>query len=170
MEGFILVNQRALFTKLDTVRKIDKLYNCNDIIEILSESKARDMRLINDYDISEVVIKKVFINTQTRRLRYFTLLGIAKYLHEGKIYSYANACAYFSVQPINKEHAKWKKTVDSYVVDGLFATGNILKWLFEKKKSCMALDNYISIDKLKVYLDSTNGYNEERAKWLLLNY
>ena len=170
MEEFILINQRALFSKLDTCRKIDNLYNCNDIIEILSESKSRDVRLINDYDISEVVIKKVFVDSQYRRMRYFTQLGICKYLHEGKIYSYTNACAYFSVIPINKEHLKWKKTVDAFIVDGSFITSNILKWLFEKKKSCVALGVYVSIDKLKIYLDSTNTYNKERAKWLLLNY
>ena len=170
MEEFVLFNQKALFSKLDKVRKINNCYNCNDIIEILSESKSRDIRHINDYDISEVIICKVFIETQTRRLRYFTLAGIAKYLHEGKIYSYANACVYFSVQPINKEHIKWKKTVDTFLVNDSFDTNKILKWLFEKKKSCVALGNYVDIGKLSLYLKSVSGYNEERAKWLLVNY
>ena len=170
IDDYVQINQLVIFAKIDTVRRLDDLYHCNDLINILSDSIARDVRLVNDFTSDELVIRTAWDKTQYRRMRYLTLFGVARYIHDGKIYSYANACAYFSLEPINKQHAKWKKSIDAFIINDMFSTKHILQWLFERKKSCAALGIVVSKQRLAAYLAETAYYNKERADYLIASY
>jgi len=170
MEEFIALNQQAIFNKISLVRQVDGCYCCSDLINALSDAVVRDLRLINDYDDTQVIIKKITNDKQGRNMRFFTITGIHRYLHEGKIYSYNNACAYFKVSPINKDHKKWIITVNKCIVDNLFISSKILRWLFEKKKSSVVLGERVDYKTLTQWLKTASGYNDERANWLIENY
>lgn len=174
IDNLLDFNKKGIFDKLSKIRtiKINQLvyYLCNDVIDILSESPVRDKRLINDYESDEVVIRKKYINNVLRECRFFTIKGIERYLYEGKVFNYKNACDYFGVNVKNKQYEKWKADIDKILISGVFQTKTILKWLYEKRKSIKTLGEQISTSDLIKWLDGVedDDINQNKQKWLLM--
>ena len=103
------INKTGLHSKLKKAVVIDGCYKANDIIGVLSNNIERDKRLINDYDEDEVVVKKTKCGHYMRSARFFTQKGIERYLSEGRLFSYENACLFFKVQTKNTNYLKWDK-------------------------------------------------------------
>ena len=103
------INKTGLHSKLKKAVVIDGCYKANDIIGVLSNNIERDKRLINDYEEDEVVVKKTKCGHYMRSARFFTQKGIERYLSEGKLFSYENACLFFKVQTKNTNYLKWDK-------------------------------------------------------------
>jgi hypothetical protein len=144
MDKLLSINKSAISNKLDKVKRIkykngNTLYSCNDMIEFLSESKSRDKRLINDYTKEQVVVRNIDVSGVLRACRFFTILGIERYLNEGKIYSYSNACAYFFIPVKNKKHEQYSLELTKCQVGNKYDTKKLLRWLFEKRKSIKSL-------------------------------
>ncbi len=140
MDAILEFNRNGLSEKINKLNIVDDCYPANDLIEILSNAKERDKKLINSYDENEVVIKKVERNKLLRSVRYFTKSGVARYLHEGKLFNYKNACAHFGVIPIDLDKVEYRKQLAKYATDdGQYKVAPVLKWLYGKRKSCKAL-------------------------------
>jgi nitrite reductase/ring-hydroxylating ferredoxin subunit len=140
MDAILEFNRNGLSEKINNLNIVDECYPANDLIEILSNAKERDKKLINGYSETEVIIKKVERNKLIRSVRYFTKSGVARYLHEGKLFNYKNACAHFGVIPIDLDIVEYKKQLARYeTVDGRYKVAPVLKWLYGKRKSCKAL-------------------------------
>lgn len=158
MDHLLAVNKQAINKKLDAVKRVNDnsciLYNCNDIIDALSDAKVRDKRLINDYGKEYVLVRSIKIKNVSRACRFFTLKGIERYLNEGKIYSYKNACEYFSISDRNKQHDKYKEQLEKCKEsEEYYNTKKILKWLYEKRKSIKALGETTTIKNLLEYIE-----------------
>lgn len=151
------LNKTTLHNKIAQVQNIkSNLYAANDLIDVLSTQKERDKRMINDYSEDEVTLRIVRRDGLLRKIRFFTLAGIARYLTEGKIYAYRDACAYFNTTPIDLEE---KSIADELLAmktsTGTYKTTQLLKWLFGKRKMCKALGEYVTLsDVYQMFKDS----------------
>lgn len=152
-------NKQALYKKLDMVRRVHDYLVCNDIINALSQARERDKHILCNFDNDEIVICKVRVNGVLRECRCFTQKGIERYLHEGKLYNYHNACSYFNVEPRDKNYEKALKQLQTCIdaKTQTFIMHKLLKWLFNKRKSISSLGSEITtlglIAKLKTYED-----------------
>ena len=176
-QKYLDVNRKAIFDKLDRVTIIEsdgkKLYIANDIIDAISELKIRDKRLINDWTEEYIkIVKYAKPNDQIRTYRVFTKEGITKYLAEGKIYSYKNACEYFGISFTNKQYNTWENDLNKFqLTDGNHDLRKILRWIYEKKKSCERFPDEISwTDLIKKIENSNTDYNTEKLQWLKNNW
>ena len=149
-QSLLQANKLALFAKLDTVQKINDLYVANDVIDVLSGQPTRDKRIISTYSEEEVKIFTVKRATGLKALRFFTKQGLVRYLHEGKITSYVNACDYFGVAPLDKKSIEFAKYLSAiYDPDvNKYKTSIILRWLFNKRKMCKELGDYTDINSI----------------------
>lgn len=175
IQKFLDVNRKAIFDKLDTVIVIKpdqsdaKLYLVNDVIDAISELKVRDKRLVNDWSDDYIgLVKYAKPGDQMRTYRAFTQLGITRYLAEGKIYSYKNACEWFGTVPKNKQHEVWESDLKKYqLADGSHDLRKILRWVYEKKKSCERFPDEITWRQLiKRIEDGSAEYNTDKLNWL----
>lgn len=136
-------------------------WKCKDIFEILSDSVACDQRMVNAYDETEIVVSDIpSSNGAVRRCRLFTRKGLVRYIHEGKITEYENACIWLGEQPRNKlvEVVRGMLSVETRS----FKTRQILKWLFQRRKydkllgenvSCNTLWNWMQLYKDQIDQD-----------------
>lgn len=159
INSLLAINKKAIFDKLDKVEKKDNTYKVIDLIAALSTSIDRDRGIVNNYLPDEVFIRRVKCNGILRAARFFTLKGIARYLHEGKIYSYKNACEYFKVEPKDLEEEKLLNELKDMKVNSLdgsvlYDTKRLLRWLFEKRKSAKHLGDECSATTMLEYIDS----------------
>ncbi len=173
MDRLLELNKTTLYTKLDKVQKIKDLYVANDLIDVLSMQKERDKRMISDYTSDEVKAYKIKRASGTKIVRMFTLAGITKYLTEGKIYDYPNACGYFGVPQINLKHIEYEEFLAGIAsedkTDGSkkkYKTSTLLKWLFGKRKMCKALSDYTTIASVLELFAEDEDVNQERIKFL----
>lgn len=164
------LNRDAIHEKLKTVHKIVDNYVANDLIDAISTHKERDKRMINNWEDDEVFIQKTVRGTSMRLVRLFTLKGIARYLREGKVYSYENLCDYFNVQAIDKELEQFKKELETIKNDDTYHTNKILKWLFESRVQAKALGAYTTKEKLSKWLNDcprdTSSINKKKLQLL----
>lgn len=164
MNELIQLNKNAIYDKLKNVHKIADNYVANDLIDAVSTHKERDKKLINGWGEDEVFIQKTVRGNSMRLVRLFTMKGIARYLQEGKVYSYENLCKYFNIQPIDKELEKLKKELNNIkagngdnIKDGdgdTYQTNKILKWLFESRVQAKSLGSHTTKEKLTEWLNS----------------
>ena len=157
-------------SKVNIISDHDRVrYKCNDIITAISNSVERDKRLINEYEQDEIIVRSTRTNGTLRKCRFFTVKGLERYVHEGKIYSYVNVCEYFNFIPKDKQHDKWKEEVDKCRQANEFITKKILKWVCEKRKIAKELGNVVNATALIKWLASTE-HNESKAQWLTTQY
>lgn len=159
------INKYCLYKKLESVEKNENCYKANELINILSINKERDKKLIGNYNKNEVVIKKTNCYGYNRNTRFLTQKGIARYLHEGKIFSYENACKYFNVKPKDLDVEKWNLQLEKLKTDdekdmNKYKTNLLLKWLFEKRKSCKNLGTVVSIESLLEWISNSKLEDE----------
>ena len=162
MDELLDYNKSELFKKLDALKKIEELYPANDLIDIVSTNKERDKRLINEYTPDELVVRKTIRGGYTREVRFFTHTGISRYITEGKIFSLKNVCEYFKIpykdpaeEKIKESLAKIKK------INGKYKTSMILKWLFDKRKSCKELSEYIDLPTVIEFAETHNADSDK---------
>ncbi len=101
------LNRQSLKNKIDKLDKYLDNYPASDLIQILSNSVERDKRIISDFTADEVILHSVKRDKTIRKIRYLTPKGVARYLLEGDIFSYENACYIFNVPIVNKQHILW---------------------------------------------------------------
>lgn len=170
------INKLALVKKIQTIQthKVsdDLLYACTDVINALSNSIIRDLRYINDFSTDEIkVIQVLRVKTSKLvKLRFFTKVGLTRYLHEGKVYSYKLACEYFSVQTIDLTSLAHAKTIAKFRnSDNLYNVNQTLKWIFEKRKSCKSLNTFATnidiINFVKKILKNESKNDSELSKF-----
>jgi hypothetical protein len=160
------INRMVVYSKLDNIHIYHNHIRCNDIIETLSEAKSRDKRLINDWGETEIIIRSVDVDGTLRKCRMFTPLGVIKYVHVGKIYSYVNVCNYFKTEPINKKNLELLKCMNK---DKIFETKKILKWLFERRKQTKTLGKTVELNQLKKWINDYefDDIDEDRKQMVL---
>lgn len=168
LNSLLDLNKTHLYEKLDTVQKIDKLWVVADIVDILSNQKERDRRIINDFiAIEEVVIQTIKRPSGIKTVRMFTHKGITRYLDEGKIYDLKNACEYFGVPYKDPRLKEYKAYLESIQVgDKKYKTNAILKWLFGKRKMCKALNEQCSIAELLEVFGESEEADAHRLAYL----
>lgn len=170
-EDLLELNYKELHEQLSTVECIKKTYKANDLIEILSEKKESDKRLINDYHMpSELINRKVIgSNGCIRTCRFLTIKGIERYLSEGKVYAYENACKFFGIKPISLQEKKWIKELEKMSVGEAadddesktqYNTNMLLKWLFGKRKMCRELGPSTTVERVFEVLDEKSMIKE----------
>ncbi len=173
MEKLADLNRAALYKRLDKVQKESELYVALDLIDTLSMQKERDRRLINNYSDSEMVTLKTSRKGRTKMVRMFTLAGIEKYLYEGRVYDYENACSYFGIKPKNKLTENFEMDIksmqrpDCACSVATYDTKKMLKWLFGKRKSCKELGDQMTIDTLLKRFGDSDEVITERMQFLL---
>jgi hypothetical protein len=130
------INKQSIHNKLSKVHTITKdveLYNCGDIIEILSKNKLSDMRYLNGYLPDEVVVILSTINKKTRKRRFFTLKGLTRYIRFHNIISYKHVCEYFNIEYIDKKIIEYKMELDNMtnIVNDVksYNTKKLIYWL-----------------------------------------
>jgi hypothetical protein len=179
-ESLLELNRSALFEKLDTVFSLSGSYVACDLIDILSNQPDRDKRLINDWNNGEVVVHKIVRDGGLRSVRFFTKAGICRYLIEGKLFAYADACSYFNEPVVNLEHLKWTRELAAMEVkevkevrekdrekeDKTYKTTSLLKWLFGKRKMCVELGKSTTIPIVIDKFSEDPDIIEERLKFL----
>lgn len=153
IESLLDYNKQVLHEKIRNVKIIRNTYRANDLIDVLSSAPDRDKRLISCYENDEVLIRRTQCKGVLRMTRFLTLKGITRYLHEGKVFSYKNACSYFHVEPRDLEKEKLQKELQLYKIDDKYNTKKILRWLFEKRKSAKLLGDICTINQLVEYID-----------------
>jgi len=157
------INRDAIFEKLANLKVIENTIQCNALINAISTAVSRDKKLINNYSQNEVIVS--LIKTDNNKLRYcrmFTVDGIKRYVHEGKIYSYLNVCEYFGIKPIDKLAVELKKCMTD---NGLFITIKILRWLFETQKRTTKLPKKTSYEKLIEWINTQSINNINLIKF-----
>jgi hypothetical protein len=167
-QSLLAANKAALYAKLDNVQKIKELYVSNDIIEVLSNKKERDMNMINVYDSDEVQIYTIKRTTGLKAMRFFTRKGLIRYLHEGKLYDYQTACEYFGVQPLDKQAIEYQKYLESIYDPDVkkYKTSTLLRWLFNKRKMCKELGDYTSLTDVLKLFDDAEGADQSKLNYL----
>ncbi len=172
-QALLDLNKTTLYERLKNVQRIKNLYVANDIIDILSNQKERDKRIISDYTEDEVVTHMVKRSSGLKLVRMFTLKGITRYLNEGKIYDLPNACSYFNVSytdPKIKEYHLFIESIqDPSEKDQSikkYKTTSLLKWLFGKRKMCKALSDYCSIEDVKAIFEDSEDIDKEKLAFL----
>lgn len=170
MENLQLLNRTAIHEKLKSVHKIADNYVANDLIDAISTHKERDKKLINGWADDEVFTQKTVRGNAMRIVRLFTMKGIARYLQEGKVYSYENLCEYFNVQPIDKELEQFKKELETIQNEDTYQTNKLLKWLFESRVQAKALGSYTTKEKITEWLNNcprdTSVINKKKLQLL----
>ena len=161
-------NRKALHEKISKVKTIRDTYRANEMIDVLSSAPDRDKGIINNYDSDEVLIRRIQCKGVTRMTRFFTLKGIARYLHEGRVFSYKNACSFFNVQSRDLVKEKLISELDACTEDNcLYNTKKLLKWLYEKRKSAKILGESCKIsDVLEFATDDMIDLNADKIKLL----
>jgi hypothetical protein len=147
MIGLLELNKNVLHDKLSKLKKYNDLYVAKDLIDILSDQKERDTRVINEFTDEEIKVHTVRRKSGLKSVRLFTAKGIERYLHEGKLFDYQNACSYFNV-PAKDKVAESYSAFLSEIYDSTtkkYNTKKILKWLFEKRKMCKSLGDYTTL-------------------------
>lgn len=165
MDDLQLANKTDVFEKLANLVVVRETIRCNDLIDAISTSVSRDKRLINNYTPEQMIKHDVQVGNTLRSCRMFTMEGIKRYVHEGKIYSYKNVCEYFGLSPIDPLIAE----MDKCKVPGseTFMTKKMLKWLFDKRKQTKELKSTVSLDKLRQWLvPYKNQINSDKYKLL----
>lgn len=159
-------NKQALYKKLDNVRRCHDYLVCNDVINALSQAKERDKHILNNFDNEEIVICKVRVSGVLRECRCFTQKGIVRYLHEGKLYNYQNACSYFNVEPHDKNYEKALKQILACIdtTTQTFVMHKLLKWLFNKRKSIASFGDEISTTDLIAKLKTMSDVDMKKLK------
>jgi hypothetical protein len=164
IESLLDYNKQVLYEKIRSVKVIRNTYRANDLIDVLSSAPDRDKRIIADYEKDEVLIRRTQCKGVLRMTRFFTLKGVTRYLHEGKVFSYKNACSFFNVEPKDLEKEKLEKELSNYEEeDGTYNTKRLLRWLFEKRKSAKALGESCSIEKI---IEFVNELPEEEKEMI----
>lgn len=169
------LNREELFAQLNSAYIYsyngEKVWLADDIIDILSEKKIRDTRLINNFTEDEIVV--IGVKTKVLRLRrFFTLKGIKRYLLEGKLFNVDNAYKYFNLENKNLEILIMRQ-IEKCVVNKkelTFNTKKTLKWLFEKRKQISAFDEIIDCRILLDWLESnthSDKISEDKKKYLI---
>ncbi len=148
------LNKATLFKKLDLVRKVQTTYMANDLIDVVSESPARDKRMINNYLDDEIMNRRIECKGYLRITRFFTMKGIARYVLEGKLFNYKNVCEYFKIPVIDLNKKKLKEELVSMQLEDAYDVKKVLKWLFEKRKSVKSLGEYAGILDIYKWLDT----------------
>jgi hypothetical protein len=168
MNNLLDLNKKYLHEKLDNVQKIDKLWVVADIVDILSNQKERDRRIINDFiNGDEIVIQTIKRPSGIKTVRMFTHKGITRYLDEGKIYDLKNACDYFGVHYKDPRLKEYKTYLESIQIgDKKYKTIAILKWLFGKRKTCKALNEQCSILELLGVFGESEDADQHRLTYL----
>ena len=164
IESLLDYNKQALYDKIRSVKVIRNTYRANDLIDVLSSAPDRDKRIIADYEKDEVLIRRTQCKGVLRMTRFFTLKGVTRYLHEGKVFSYKNACSFFGITPKDLEKEKLEKELANYKEeDGNYNTKRLLRWLFEKRKSAKVLGESCSIEKI---IEFVNELPEEEREMI----
>ena len=158
------INRKELFRKINKIKvRFGGVRKCDDVIKALSSSVVSDKRLINGYTKAEVKLIGIQGKSGLRICRAFTNKGIRRYIHEGKIIDYQNACAYFGEKPLDKELEKVRKYLGN---DSKFNTRQILKWAYEKRKQDKTLGVRISCEELIEYLVDDEFEDQEKIDML----
>jgi hypothetical protein len=165
MDKLLDYNRQALFEKLRQVQVIDGTYKVNDIIDCLSSNKERDRRYVNKFEEDEIVIKNIKSKGYIRKVRFFTIRGIERYLNEGKVFSYKNACEFFKIAPRDLVEEKELDLLKTMYDSDIFQTKQILKWIFEKRKQIKKLGETCTIAEL---LEVLEEYDIDAHKLQLL--
>lgn len=170
MDALLELNKQGLFSRLAKVRHTDEFYVANELIDVLSERKERDKRLVNDYSKDEIQTCKIRRPSGLKTVRMLTKKGIERYLHEGKLFDYKNACSYFSVTPVDKTTLAFTEELRSFMTSeddaGTYNTKKILKWLFDKRKSCVVLGNDTTIENVVKIFGSRQDANQDKLRFL----
>ena len=141
------------------------MIQCNEIINAISTSVARDKRIINGYSKDEMVTQKIKVNGVLRNCRMFTIQGIERYIQEGNIYSYENVCEYFGVDTLDPKNKEIIKYMDK---KNKFITKKILKWLFGKRKQDKSLGKSIKYDELVEWMkDYEDDIDDDKYKFVM---
>jgi len=168
--SLIEFNKKSLFRKLENCVKVqcdNKVgWVCNEIIDILSDKKSTDRRLINDYLEDEVFTQVVSVDNLIRKYRIFTLKGIERYLYEGHIYNYNNACEFFGIIPRDKNLDKLKTTY----IGKEFIKSKILRWLFGKQKTVRSMPSSVPFETFEIWLKEYTGDIDKLKKEYLLDF
>jgi hypothetical protein len=166
MLSLISINKKALNDKISKLNIINNHYPANDLINIISNSKETDKRLINDFikDI-EIVIYKTKHNNRIKSLRYFTELGIKRYLKEGKIFSYNLICEIFQIIPTDKEQIKLEKILKKAKNKNLYKTSIMLKWIYNTRKQSILLKNEAELKDIIQFVESDILINDNYNKF-----
>ena len=175
MEALLELNKQGLHTRLAKVQHIKDLYVASDLIDILSNQKERDRRIINDYSEDELKTYKIQRPGGLKTVRMLTKKGIERYLHEGKLFDYNNACSYFSVIPIDKVKQGYQADLESFLSttnttkkDNVkkYDTKKLLKWLFGKRKMCKALGDQTSIAEVLEIFGTSENADQPKLEFL----
>jgi len=185
MEALLELNKQGLHTRLAKVQHIKDLYVASDLIDILSNQKERDRRIINDYSEDELKTYKIQRLGGLKTVRMLTKKGIERYLHEGKLFDYNNACSYFSVIPIDKVKQGYLADLESFLSDTnttkkdnvkkdnvkkdtikKYDTKKLLKWLFGKRKMCKALGDQTSIAEVLEIFGASEDADQSKLEFL----
>ena len=172
MESLLLLNKQATFAKLQNIQCVNGLYVANDIIDVLSDQRNTDRTMLNSYTEDEIRVYKIHRKSGTRLVRLFTIKGLARYLHEGKIYAYETACEYFGVQPIDRAKARYEVELSSMRCTKIcdttkYDTKKILKWLFNKRKSCKALGETTTVKDIVNMFINDDQIDDHKFKYLV---
>ena len=167
-QSLLAANKTALFTKLDAVQKIKELYVANDIINVLSSHASRDLSIISAYSDEEVKIFTTKRATGLKAVRFFTRQGLIRYLHEGKLINYQLACEYFGVAPLDKQSIEFANYLRSiYDADSnKYKTSTLLRWLFNKRKTCKSLGDYTTINDVLDTFGNSDEIDESKLNYL----
>lgn len=164
MNDLLEFNKQELFKQLNSLTKFNNMYRCNDIIELVSQSVARDKRLISDYNKEdEITCCKVPVDGVIRLCRFFTRKGLTRYIHDGKLYNYKNVCCYFEITPKNKSVKFIQRCVSSNN-PLMFDKKKILKWLFSRRKATKRLPDQVSYAELSTWL-KIHSDKPDKQRW-----
>lgn len=178
MEALLELNRQGLHTRLAKVQHVKDLYVASDLIDTLSNQKERDRRIINDYSEDELKTYKIQRPGGLKTVRMLTKKGIERYLHEGKLFDYQNACSYFSVIPIDKVKQGYLTDLESFLSTAekkdttkkdnvkKYDTKKLLKWLFGKRKSYKALGDQTSIAKILEVFGTSSELDQPKLEFL----
>lgn len=180
MEALLELNKQGLHTRLAKVQHVKDLYVASDLIDTLSNQKERDRRLINDYSEDELKTYKIQRPGGLKTVRMLTKKGIERYLHEGKLFDYNNACSYFSVIPIDKVKQGYIADLESFLSNTnttkkdnvkkdtikKYDTKKLLKWLFGKRKMCKALGDQTSIAEVLEIFGTSEDADQPKLEFL----
>lgn len=167
MDDLIELNRLGLENKINQLEQCDGLYPANDLIDVLSDAKERDKRYINNFTSDELVTKSVKRGKFTRTVRYFTEQGLVRYIHEGKLFSYANVCKIFNIQAINKNAGEWQKLLDkSMNASGEYKVSIVLKWIFGKRKACASLGEYATKEEIVNFAEEFDTADKDKIKFI----
>lgn len=177
IDSLLDYNKQALFTKIKTVKVIRNTYRANELIDVLSSMPDRDKRIISEYEKDEVLIRRTQCKGVLRMTRFLTEKGVSRYLHEGKVFSYKNACEFFKVEPRDLEKEKLERELELMKEEEnsddnetpLYNTKKLLRWLFEKRKSAKVLGETCTAETILDFVDELSEDEKEGISETKLN-